>query len=171
MLLKCRWLDKRVRRDLDDKTADFENKIHFNSDLQARRDLDRHISAIKRLENDIATRNGEIQNEKERMARQRQKWIETIQNLVDKIGSSFSEFYKSMGLAGDVLLMRPPNPDKFDEYGFGIKVSYRPNRSMEQLSGQRHSGGEKSVATALYMLAIQELTKCPFRVVDEINQV
>ena len=32
------------------------------------------------------------------------------------------------------------------------------------------SGGERSVATALYMLALQELTTVPFRCVDEINQ-
>ena len=33
------------------------------------------------------------------------------------------------------------------------------------------SGGERSVSTMLYLMALQELTKCPFRVVDEINQV
>lgn len=32
------------------------------------------------------------------------------------------------------------------------------------------SGGERSVATAIYMLSLQELTPVPFRCVDEINQ-
>ena len=31
-------------------------------------------------------------------------------------------------------------------------------------------GGERSVSTALYMMALQSLTKVPFRCVDEINQ-
>ena len=105
------------------------------------------------------------------MAQQRKKWLDSVQELSDKIGRSFSNFYKLMNLSGDVVLERPDNPDNFDKYGFAIKVSYRANRPLETLSGQVHSGGEKSVATALYMLAIQELTKCPFRVVDEINQV
>lgn len=29
---------------------------------------------------------------------------------------------------------------------------------------------EKSVGTIMYLMALQNLTKCPFRVVDEINQ-
>ena len=32
------------------------------------------------------------------------------------------------------------------------------------------SGGEKSVTTALYIMALQEMTQVPFRCVDEINQ-
>ena len=33
------------------------------------------------------------------------------------------------------------------------------------------SGGEKSVSVMLYMIALQNMTICPFRCVDEINQV
>lgn len=29
---------------------------------------------------------------------------------------------------------------------------------------------ERSVATMLYLISLQELTPCPFRLVDEINQ-
>ena len=41
---------------------------------------------------------------------------------------------------------------------------------MQQLSFNAQSGGEKSVATALYIIALQEMTQVPFRCVDEINQ-
>ena len=41
----------------------------------------------------------------------------------------------------------------------------------QNLHGQGHSGGERAVTTMLYILALQEVTPCPFRVVDEINQV
>ena len=41
---------------------------------------------------------------------------------------------------------------------------------MKELT-QFQSGGERSVATVLYMLALQELSSSPFRCVDEINQV
>ena len=34
----------------------------------------------------------------------------------------------------------------------------------------RQSGGERSVTTAIYMMAMQSITKVPFRCVDEINQ-
>jgi len=38
------------------------------------------------------------------------------------------------------------------------------------LSKGAQSGGEKSVTTAVYMMALKELTQVPFRCVDEINQ-
>ena len=41
---------------------------------------------------------------------------------------------------------------------------------IKELTAHHQSGGERSVATALYMLALQELTTVPFRCVDEINQ-
>jgi chromosome segregation ATPase len=38
------------------------------------------------------------------------------------------------------------------------------------LSGNRHSGGERAVSTVMYLMALQDMTSAPFRVVDEINQ-
>lgn len=42
--------------------------------------------------------------------------------------------------------------------------------TVQELSGTLHSGGERALSTMLYMLAMQDLTPCPFRIVDEINQ-
>lgn len=41
---------------------------------------------------------------------------------------------------------------------------------MKPLVATSQSGGERVVATMLYMLALQAITPLPFRVVDEINQ-
>ena len=38
------------------------------------------------------------------------------------------------------------------------------------MDGSKQSGGERAVATVMYLMALQELTRAPFRVVDEINQ-
>lgn len=61
--------------------------------------------------------------------------------------------------------------NNFDKYGIQIKVKFRAKDSLHVLTPFHQSGGERSVSTMLYMMALQELTKCPFRVVDEINQV
>ena len=42
---------------------------------------------------------------------------------------------------------------------------------LKPLDKNVQSGGERSVATMLYLIAMQNLTECPFRLVDEINQV
>ena len=44
------------------------------------------------------------------------------------------------------------------------------NETLQLLSSSRQSGGERSVSTMLYLIALQSLSKSPFRVVDEINQ-
>lgn len=61
--------------------------------------------------------------------------------------------------------------NNFDKYGIQIKVKFRAKDSLHVLTPFHQSGGERSVSTMLYLMALQELTKCPFRVVDEINQV
>ena len=48
---------------------------------------------------------------------------------------------------------------------------YRSTERLKVLTAHHQSGGERSVATMLYLISLQELTKFPFRVVDEINQV
>jgi chromosome segregation ATPase len=47
---------------------------------------------------------------------------------------------------------------------------YRDNEKLQLLTGHRQSGGERSVSTILYLMALQDLARSPFRVVDEINQ-
>ena len=50
-------------------------------------------------------------------------------------------------------------------------MKFRKAEQMRELTSHYQSGGERSVSTILYLMALQELNKCPFRVVDEINQV
>jgi chromosome segregation ATPase len=53
-------------------------------------------------------------------------------------------------------------------------VRFRASEPLSEMCGGRgtqQSGGERMITTALYVLALQELTVVPFRVIDEINQV
>ena len=51
------------------------------------------------------------------------------------------------------------------------RVKFREAEELQVLNAQRQSGGERSVSTILYLVALQGVAACPFRVVDEINQV
>lgn len=68
---------------------------------------------------------------------------------------------------GEVCLRRI---NGLDTYEMQMNVSFRGESDIAPLSGQRHSGGERAVATIMYLMALQGLTSAPFRVVDEINQ-
>lgn len=61
----------------------------------------------------------------------------------------------------------------FQSYGLLIKVQFRNDEgmSMRLLDAKSQSGGERALTTALFLLALQEITCFPFRIVDEINQV
>eukprot|EP00898_Chlorokybus_atmophyticus_P008216 jgi/Chlat1/8396/Chrsp80S07832 len=97
------------------------------------------------------------------------KWLPEVRTLAERINASFSRFFSeaARGCEGQVSLVEH---EDFSKLEMQIRVKYRATESLQILSAQRQSGGERSVATMLYLLSMQDLTSCPFRVVDEINQ-
>lgn len=96
------------------------------------------------------------------------KWLPTLRNLVAQINETFGQNFQQMAVAGEVSL--DEHDMDFDQYGIHIKVKFRENGQLEVLSAHHQSGGERSVSTIVYLVSLQDLTNCPFRVVDEINQ-
>ncbi|CAN6215872.1 unnamed protein product [Urochloa humidicola] len=95
-------------------------------------------------------------------------WLPTLQTLVSRINNTFSRNFQEMAVAGEVSL--DEHGLDFDHYGILIKVKFRQTSQLQVLSAHHQSGGERSVSTILYLVSLQDLTNCPFRVVDEINQ-
>ncbi|MCL7031993.1 hypothetical protein MKW94_005340 [Papaver nudicaule] len=96
------------------------------------------------------------------------KWLPMLRNLVAQINETFSRNFQEMAVAGEVSL--DERELEFDKYGIFIKVKFRQEGQLQVLSARHQSGGERSVSTILYLVSLQDLTNCPFRVVDEINQ-
>jgi chromosome segregation ATPase len=51
-----------------------------------------------------------------------------------------------------------------------LTIFFSEGESLQVLDSHRQSGGERSVSTFFYLMAMQDLAQSPFRVVDEINQ-
>eukprot|EP01018_Ginkgo_biloba_P038498 Gb_33241 [translate_table: standard] len=98
----------------------------------------------------------------------KEMWLPTLRNLVTRINETFSHNFQQMAVAGEVTL--DEHDMDFDKYGIHIKVKFRQTGQLQVLSAHHQSGGERSVSTILYLVSLQDLTHCPFRVVDEINQ-
>ncbi|CAI9102992.1 OLC1v1001399C1 [Oldenlandia corymbosa var. corymbosa] len=98
----------------------------------------------------------------------KERWLSTLRSLVSTINKTFSSNFQEMAVAGEVSL--DERGTDFDQYGILIKVKFRQAGQLQVLSAHHQSGGERSVATILYLVSLQDLTNCPFRVVDEINQ-
>jgi len=95
--------------------------------------------------------------------------VQRLKDLIDNVNDKFSAYFADLGYAGEVKLSRG-DVDDYKSYGVAIKVRFRDGEDWSELSKGRQSGGEMSVTTAVYMLALQEMTTVPFRCVDEINQ-
>lgn len=98
----------------------------------------------------------------------KESWLPTLRSLVVRINETFSRNFQEMAVAGEVSL--DEHDVDFNHYGILIKVKFRQAGQLQVLSAHHQSGGERSVSTILYLVSLQDLTNCPFRVVDEINQ-
>ena len=140
-------------------------------DPEVIRRFKQHRKNVEDLEQEIDRMQVEMEKRRENVDVVRERWITRLTRLVDEISERFSHFFSSMGFAGMVQLGRGEHLNDFSNYGIDILVKFRENVPLQKLDPFKQSGGERSVSTALYMMALQHLTRVPFRCVDEINQV
>ncbi|XP_035736266.1 structural maintenance of chromosomes protein 5-like [Vespa mandarinia] len=100
----------------------------------------------------------------------REKWLSPLERLIEQINVNFSSHFSNMKCAGEVTLCHGDNIMDFDKYGLKIRVKFRDTDELQELTRHHQSGGERSLTTAIYMISLQELSRVPFRCVDEINQ-
>ena len=133
-------------------------------------DLERKSMSIRELELKITRIRSEIQNIKQKIDEIRPIWLHAVTEMISKISEKFQDFMTKLDNGGLIKLDEPTNPSDFDSYNLEIQVKFRADEELQRLTSQRHSGGEKSVSTILFLMSLQELSRAPFRVVDEINQ-
>ncbi|XP_016411489.1 structural maintenance of chromosomes protein 5-like isoform X3 [Sinocyclocheilus rhinocerous] len=124
---------------------------------------------IKNMEKELDDKTNALRTYRQNIAEAKERWLNSLKQLVDQINERFSDFFRSMQCAGEVDL-HSENEEEYDKYGIRIRVKFRSTTQLHELTPHHQSGGERSVSTMLYLMALQELNRCPFRVVDEINQ-
>uniref|UniRef100_A0A8C5HFM4 Structural maintenance of chromosomes protein 5 n=1 Tax=Gouania willdenowi TaxID=441366 RepID=A0A8C5HFM4_GOUWI len=124
---------------------------------------------IKHLEKEQEERVTALNTYRQNISQAKERWLNPLKQLVEQINEKFSEFFRSMQCAGEVDL-HSDNEEEYDKFGIRIRVKFHRSTHLHELTAHHQSGGERSVSTMLYLMALQELNRCPFRVVDEINQ-
>ena len=97
---------------------------------------------------------------REESAADKLKLNDGVEGLKDSIHEKFHGLMHEMGNTGEVKLDK--GDDDFKSYGLYIMVKFggaRSSSQLQRLSASVHSGGEKSVTSAIYMMALQELTR------------
>ncbi|KAG8218951.1 hypothetical protein J3R82DRAFT_4662 [Butyriboletus roseoflavus] len=97
----------------------------------------------------------------------RDNWQPALERLVESIGKKFSSAFDRIGCAGEIRIS--PHED-YDKWAIDILVKFRDTEKLQLLTGQRQSGGERSLTTILYLMSLTEEARTPFSLVDEINQ-
>lgn len=101
-------------------------------------------------------------------------FLKRLEEKISDVSNRFSKYMGEMGCTGSLRLRKGGEDGMekkaFKKWGLEILVSFREGSKAQVLSAQRHSGGERSVSTIMFLMALQDLMVAPFRTVDEINQ-
>eukprot|EP00741_Cyanophora_paradoxa_P006181 tig00000984_g5993.t1 len=123
---------------------------------------------ITELEQRLASERARLADRLGEFERLKKDWLPRVRQLVKAIHSRFERRFRMLKCVGEVQLHE--EGEEFDKFGIRILTKFRDDEALSRLDAMRQSGGERSVSTMLYLMSLQALTKCPFRVVDEINQ-
>ncbi|CCF57779.1 hypothetical protein KAFR_0D01330 [Kazachstania africana CBS 2517] len=124
-------------------------------------------SELNHLRETLPTQVKELKEIKLEMRKKHDLLEPQLNELVAKISKTFANLFTNVGSAGSVNLVKP---HLYNDWKIEIMVKFRDNTQLKRLDSHTQSGGERAVSTVLYMIALQEFTAAPFRVVDEINQ-
>lgn len=143
------------------KNVDAENVLREYEEIQ---------NNIQKLTEFIKKKTIKLEEMTKKITSLKEKWLPPLEQLIEKINTNFSCFFSMMDGAGEVTLAHGEDVMDFDQYGLTIRVKFRDADELQELTRHFQSGGERTVTTAIYMIALQELSRVPFRCVDEINQ-
>jgi len=172
-------IDEISSNDAQVKIYNYENDLagmNTNEDGQEKEKKYKDLKeTIENLENELADSEQSEKDAQDKMEEIADRWVSKLEALIGRISEQFSNFFNHMGFAGELKLDKGDEDENglnkdFKNFGINVMVKFRENGRLERLDPFKQSGGERSVSTALYMMALQALTKVPFRCVDEINQ-
>jgi chromosome segregation ATPase len=126
---------------------------------------------ITRLAEKVAGNDEGLQALEQEVVQIRTQWEPKLDALVAKISDAFGASFSKINCAGEVSVYKPGEDGRdFENWSILIQVKFRENEQLSALDNHRQSGGERAVSTIFYLMALQTLSRAPFRVVDEINQ-
>ncbi|KAF2810245.1 P-loop containing nucleoside triphosphate hydrolase protein [Mytilinidion resinicola] len=130
-------------------------------------EYEKRAQEIEITEAKLSDLNAELEQIQNEITEIRAEWEPQVDALVERISDGFSRNFKKIGCAGQVQIDKH---EDFDQWAIEILVRFRENEELAILDSHRQSGGERAVSTIFYLMALQDMARSPFRVVDEINQ-
>lgn len=158
---------KEIEETIAEKKAQHDSILI--SDPGAQQRYDRITEVLSKNKEKLAEHEEMYTAISEKVEQLKQAWAPEVRSLVQQINTNFSEAFRHVGIAGEVVFNEVDGED-FAKYSIDLLVKFREGGQLMPLDSAYHSGGESSTSTILYLMALQGVTTSPFRVVDEINQ-
>jgi chromosome segregation protein len=119
------------------------------------------FETLKKSLQSVIERKGEMQAEQRKGL---ERWSEIMAGHLDGINRDFNEILGEIGARGRVSL----TDGDVRNVGLDIEVGFA-GKEFTSISTLSQSGGEKSLSTMSFLLALQRQIKSPFRAVDEYD--
>jgi structural maintenance of chromosomes protein 5 len=149
------------------------------------RDFERRAREIEDYESRVKSVATQLEQHKSEITEKRAEWEPQLDTIMSQINDAFSDSFARIGCAGQVAVHKASSSHPLDctpenngsengldfaNWAIHISVKFRETEPLSLLDSHRQSGGERAVSTIFYLMALQSLSRAPFRVVDEINQ-
>ncbi|NWZ31903.1 SMC5 protein, partial [Asarcornis scutulata] len=108
-------------------------------------EYNKQTEEIQELIEDLEEKKKELDNYKQNILQVKERWLNPLKSLIEKINEKFSNFFSSMQCVGEVDL-HVENEDEYDKYGIRIRVKFHSSTELHELTPYHQSGGEKSVS-------------------------
>ncbi|KAJ6466032.1 hypothetical protein C8R47DRAFT_1025431 [Mycena vitilis] len=154
-----------LQTELEKQEANLEMNMNTNPGVVEQ--YEKRKQDIEQLEKTIESRERNANKIQKNIKNARDNWEPALQALVTSIGKKFSAAFDRIGCAGEI---RVRQEESYAQWAIDILVKFRDTEKLQLLTGQRQSGGERSLTTILYLMSLTEEARAPFSLVDEINQ-
>ncbi|MCJ7770675.1 hypothetical protein MUP37_03755, partial [Candidatus Bathyarchaeota archaeon] len=124
-----------------------------------------YLSIIDELKTKASLVDENLKKTMEEIEERRRKWRESLESLLGRVSQTYGDFLAKIEATGRVRLV---NTDDMEEVGLELLVGFR-GAEPQVLDAFTQSGGERSVATMLFLIALQQYLRSPFRAVDEFD--
>ncbi|KAM0674999.1 Structural maintenance of chromosomes protein 5 [Gurleya vavrai] len=163
---------KKLPEDIQNLRQEYSNEklalTTYDCDLKAIELYKIKSKSLNEMDKEIGLLNKGIASNENKLKKIKNEVIDKIKNLLLPVNKRFSYFFEKMNCEGKIDFVYEDLD--YHKWKINILVRFREQEGLMQLSSGRQSGGEKSVSTILFLLALQNLSVSPFKLVDEINQ-
>ena len=157
----------RAPEDVEDELRRVEGQIAALRDVGEEAEL--MYKRYSELYNELEERAEDVRANREKAMEEVRKrmeaWRSVVGRMIEDVDARFRAILARMQGDGSVELV---GADDIEEAGVEIRVGFRKAKPVP-LDAFVQSGGERSVATVAFLLALQHHVRSPFRAIDEYD--